>query len=401
MADYIKNNCCFSCLSQDMEVIIELGEQPLANNLAPSPNASLYPLTLVRCRGCNLFQLKEVVRPEILFSGYLYRSSISSTLVTSARNLIEKILTQGTPTKVLEIGSNDGYLLRFYTKYNVACIAVEPSLSFVNDYNNSGIHLVSEFFSAELSEVIKKEHGCIDVIHANNVLAHIPDIRGVFSGIKNLLSKNGVAIVEVQYFYAMIRDSSFDMIYHEHLLYYSISSFRNLMAISGLNLFDCEFIPIHGESVRFYISKDERDQSSRLLESIETEKNFELDSRFSAYRQSVLDFRLIILLELNNLIKTGEIVAYGASAKTTVLFNYLGVSSSLVLAVIDKNPHKQGNFIPGTDIWVRDVEWLIDKKPKYLFITVWNLAVEVYAELKVHLPDTKFFYIEKKKIIFI
>src|SRR3989344_1258914 len=250
-------SACRSCTSSRLTAILSLGDLPLANALLTEQKLSdveqTYPLDLVFCRECTLVQITETVSREALFRDYLYFSSVSDTVLKNARDLVERIIRMRSLTEhsmVLEIASNDGYLLKNYREHSVPVLGIEPARNVAAIAENRGVPTVTEFFDEKLAASLTARHGHADVIHANNVVAHVEDLRGVVAGIATLLKPGGIAIVENHYVKDLIDHTEFDSIYHEHLCYYSMTAFRNLFAQHGLALVDVEHIPLHGGSLR-------------------------------------------------------------------------------------------------------------------------------------------------------
>ena len=256
-------SACRSCTSSRLTAILSLGNLPLANALLTEQKLSdvepTYPLDLVFCRECTLVQITETVSREALFRDYLYFSSVSDTVLKNARDLVERIIPSRHLTEqslVLEIASNDGYLLKNYRERSVPVLGVEPAENIAKIALERGVPTLAEFFTDEVAKRIVNEHGQADIVHANNVVAHVADLHGVVAGIATLLKPDGVTIIENHYVKDLIDHVEFDSIYHEHLFYYSATSFKNLFAGYGLRLVDVERIPMHGGSLRVYFAHD-------------------------------------------------------------------------------------------------------------------------------------------------
>jgi len=383
---------CRSCGSEQIEKFLSLGEQPLANNFLREkdfPNEKRYPLTLVFCKNCSLVQLSEdsFVSRETIFTTYYYASSVAVGLREHfeklASDLTERYRLQGGDKLVVDIGSNDGVLLKPLKELGVRAIGVEPALNLAKIANDAGLYTIPEFFTEEVAKEIAGQHGRADVVVSANTFAHLGDVHGFIEGVKILLKDDGVFVIEVQYMSDMIRDLTFDNIYHEHVFYYTIASLRRLFKIHGMGIFRAERISTHGGSIRVYVSRDNREIERSVVDLLNEEKAARLSnpSIYKAFARMVLG-RLgeisNLILELNAQHKT--IAGYGAPAKLSTLLNSIKIKKGLsfyIQYIVEDNPLKQGLYTPGTHIPIFGPKMLEKEMPDYLIIFAWNYANDI------------------------
>jgi SAM-dependent methyltransferase len=385
--DVISDKVCRSCGSDQLKIIISLGELPLANSLLEKEQLGeeekVYPLDLVFCKKCSLVQITETISPEELFSDYLYFSSFSDSLLQHSESLVKKLIAERALTdqsSVIEIGSNDGYLLQFYKKRNIPVIGIDPAQNLCEFAKEEhGIDSINEYFSDDLAKSLVQKGISADVIHANNVLAHVPDLNGFIRGIYKLLKNNGVCIIEVPYVKELIDNIEYDTIYHEHLCYFSLSSLESLFARNHLFINDLELIDTHGGSLRLYVGK-KNICTAEWQNQIQKEQDIGIDD-FSFYYKFGKDVRKLteklrnVILKLS---RQGEKIAvYGASAKGTILLNTIGIEAAVFDYVVDKNTNKQGLFIPGLHLPILPTSKLIESMPGFVLLTTWNLRDEI------------------------
>jgi SAM-dependent methyltransferase len=388
---------CRSCGAGDLEPILSLGDTPLANSLLTAGQLSepepTFPLDLVFCPQCSLVQITESVPPEDLFSDYPYFSSFSDTMLQSASAIADRLVCErglDGGSLVVEVASNDGYLLQYYLAAGVPVLGVEPAanIAAVAEAERS-IPTLVEFFGRELAQRLVDEGTRADVIHANNVLAHVPDLNGVVEGFSLLLKPGGVAVIEAPYLVDFIDRVEFDTIYHEHLCYFSLTALDNLFARHGLTIIDVERLPIHGGSLRIFASPSigsdgapaERSAAVVALRAEEVERGVDAFPLYAGFADAVSTLSADLRALLAGLKSQGKsIAAYGASAKGSTLLNYCGVGSETLDFVVDRSTVKQGLYTPGTHLPILAPEHLLEAMPDYVLLLTWNFAEEILSQ---------------------
>jgi len=380
----------------DLLSVLSLGCMPLANALLNQGQLTLpeetFPLDLVFCPHCTLVQITETVAPEKLFREYLYFSSFSDTVLQNAFAISERLIAfcnLNTNSLVVEVASNDGYLLKNYKEKGINVLGIEPAINIAHVTEERGIPTINEFFSVALAEQLRGCNEAADVIHANNVIAHVADLHGVVKGISILLKPDGVAVIENHYVKDMIDGVEFDSIYHEHLCYYSATSFQNLFVQHGLTLVDVERLPVHGGSLRVYFQRTdgprslEKDGKARVEALLKEEADWGV-GQFTFY-QNFSEKVEILRVELLSLLKEikadgNHIAVYGASAKSATFLNYYGIGAGVLDYVADRSTFKQGKFTPGTHLPIYAPEKLLETQPAYVLLLTWNFAEEILAQ---------------------
>ncbi|MDF3033463.1 MAG: methyltransferase [Alphaproteobacteria bacterium] len=379
---------CRSCSAGDLSSIIPLGRLPLANALMSAPPeqpSRIYNLEVMLCGKCGLAQLKDLIDPKDLFTDYVYFSSNSETMLQSAADLVDKIIPSiNKDALVIEIASNDGYLLKNYVKKDISVLGIEPAQNIAKVANERGINTLCEFFSEHLAEQLSWDQQKADVIHANNVMAHIPDINGFAKGIKGLLKDHGQAIIEVPYFVDLVENMEFDTIYHEHVYYFAIKPLKRLFDSHGLEIFDVEKLSIHGGSLRLFLGHAGKHAVSKRVQSfLEKESGMDLFnlSLYLSFMKRLRKLKEDLRATLNQIKNEGKsIAAYGASAKGTTLLNFFEIGKDTIKFVVDRSPIKQGLFTPGTHIEIKDADTLNQESPDYTLLLTWNFADEILAQ---------------------
>ena len=382
-------NTCRSCGAAQLEPVLSLGRTPLANALLreedlaqPEPT---FPLDLVFCPSCALVQITETVPPEQLFSHYLYLSSFSDTMVKHAEKLAHQLVKErnlGPDSLVIEVASNDGYLLQFYKLAGVPVLGIEPAANVAKVADDKGIPTLVRFFGRELAAELRESGRRADVIHAHNVLAHVADLNGFVAGLAMTLKDGGVAVIEAPHVKPMIERLEFDTIYHEHLCYYSLTALQPLFKRHGLEIVDVFEIPLHGGSLQVYASLVGRpsDRVVRLLEEERKAGVGELEF-YRDFGDKVPRLRKSLVATLEDLKSSGSrIAAYGASAKGATLLNYCRIGRETIEFVADRSTVKQGLYTPGAHLPIKSPESLLTEKPDHVLLLTWNFADEILQQ---------------------
>jgi len=386
---------CRACGDAALITVLSLGKTPLANALLtaeqlPTPEAT-YPLDLAFCRRCTLVQITETVRPEKLFRQYLYFSSFSDTMLRHAEAIAGKLIASrrlGDESLVVEVASNDGYLLQYYKQAGVPVLGIEPAVNVAQVARRKrGIPTLSDFFNESLALRLREEGRQADVIHANNVLAHVADLNGVVSGFAALIKEDGVVVVEVPYVKEMIDRCEFDTIYHEHLCYFSLTALDHLFRRHGLVIYDVERLPIHGGTLRIYAGTSGRATADApgpaVQHLLEDEAKWGVDSAdfYFGFGATVERLRADLLSLLGGLKTDGKRLAvYGASAKGSTLLNHFGLGRETLDFVVDRSTVKQGHYTPGTHLPIHAPEKLLEEMPDYVLLLTWNFADEILEQ---------------------
>ena len=368
---------------------------PLVNNLLTKPNdpCPRWPLTVMFCRECSLAQLTETPPPSSMFDEYLYFSSQSQTMVAHAGDLVHRFVKPG--ERVVEIASNDGYLLRQARNMGAHVLGVDPAQNVSAFANDAGIPTRCEYFNTTTAEAVVQEFGVADVIFANNVLAHVPDPNEIVAGIKLLLAKDGRAHIEVPAITRMIETRAFDTIYHEHHCYFSFSALRSLLNRHGLRIVDFEFIEIHGGSWHLQVAREGDESEADQQCEMERELGVFTDTYYEGFQGRVARLKSELLETLSNF---ETIAAFGAAAKGVVLLNYFGLDSTRISWVADVSPHKQGKFIPGTHQEIVPPALLTQSKPRAALILPWNIKDEIVRRNSAYLNQGGRFIVPIPKV---
>jgi len=383
---------CRSCQGENIGNIMSFGFTPLANAYLTSEQRyeteERYPLDLVFCKDCALVQIVETVNPKHLFRNYFYTSSVSETVLENAKTIALQMIhlkNLGKESTVVEIGSNDGYLLKNYAEQDIPSIGVDPAKNLTPISKGLIPERICEFFGRETALKMQKRGIRADVIHANNVLAHVADLHGVVEGIYHLLKPDGVAVVETHYVKDMMEGCEFDCVYHEHLCYYSGMSLKNLFELHGMKLVGIERIPIHGGSLRAMFQSADGPCSLRLKneDTVTWFLNQESHLAHYSYYEKLAERAQKLKNELKDLlwklkIDRKKIAMYGAPAKSATFMHFMGIGRNLIDYVVDNTPLKQGHYTPGTHLEI--VAPNSKPVPDVYLLASWNFMDEILAK---------------------
>lgn len=387
---------CRSCGETGLTSVLDLGETPLADALVPPERLGdpedRFSLEIAFCRECTLVQVLEEVPPEKLFvENYLYFSSFSNYLLEHARRHAEELIVAGgldETSLVVELASNDGYLLRNFVDDAIPVLGIDPAPDQAEAAIAAGIPTIAEFFGTEMARGLRKDGVVADVIIANNVLAHVPDLNGFVEGMATLLADDGIVTIENPYVRELIDRCAFDTIYHEHFCYFSCTAIDYLMRRHGLFLNHVEYFPdLHGGTLRWYVSK-RNSRTETAVGYLEAEVDAGLDQigYYEAFGARVRSLQSDLGELLESLrVRGATIAAYGAAAKGATMLNTTRIGTDLVEFVVDRNVHKHGTFMPGTHQQVRDPAALLTEQPDYVLLLAWNFADEIVAQQSEYL----------------
>jgi len=381
---------CRSCGGTDLSVFLSLGDLPLSDGFLSQRQLARqeprYPLDVAFCPDCALVQILKTVPPEELFGeDYPYFSSFTDTLLSHAQSNVSARIDErrlGPSSLVVELASNDGYLLQYYKARGIQVLGIDPAPAPVEAARRKGIETLLEFFGHELATQLTSGGKRADVIHGNNVLAHVADTNGFVKGISILLKDDGVAVIEAPYVKDLIDHGEFDTIYHEHLCYFSVTALKNLFERHGLYLNRVEPLSIHGGSLRLFVEKHDRPAES-VLRYIAEEQRLGLNryAYFANFSARVSQIRSELSALLRDLKQRGaRIVGYGAAAKGTIMLNYVGIGSDILDFVVDRNVHKQGRYVPGVRLPIAPPETILAEQPDYVLILPWNFKDEIMSQ---------------------
>ena len=381
---------CRSCGHRGLMPVVDLGRTALVDTLVPparlnEPEAK-YPLAIGFCTSCSLLQTLDTVPPhEVFHEDYTYYASFSETWLEHCRrnalNLIERYRLGG-DSLVVELASNDGYLLRNFVGKGIPVLGIDPCPGPVAAARKIGVPTLCDFFGRELANKLAAENTLADVVIANNVMAHVADLNGFVAGIRTILKDDGVLVTESPYVRDLIEHNEFDTMYHEHLCYYSVTAQDHLFRRHGLFLNDIERIPTHGGSIRSYVGRRE-DASDSVRQLLAEEKELGVDSYhfYGTFGERVERTKEQLQELLHGLKRDGKrVAAYGASAKGSTMLSYLNAGPELVEFVVDRNVHKQGKFMPGVHNPIYGPEAIAQRRPDYLLLLVWNLKDEIMRQ---------------------
>lgn len=387
MKNYRLLKRCRICHSKELIKYLDLGETPLANSLINPKRISLnekrFPLEVLYCKNCSLSQLSIIVNPEIMFSEYVYRSSISKTFQKHCAEMAKKfgkMLGETRNKLVVDIASNDGCLLKQFKDDGFKVIGIEPARNIAKIANDNGVKTICSFWNKIVADKILRMHGKAKVITATNVLAHVDNLTDFLEAVTIVMDKDSIFMVEVPYLSDLIKKNEFDTIYHEHLSYFLVKPLIVLFKNHGIDIFKIEKYPIHGGSIRIYASKGKFNKDASIEKFLSTEKKERLYDikTYNNFQFKVKEIKKTLrnlLFSLKS--KNKKIAAYGASAKGNTLLNYCGIDNKLISFIIDDTPEKQNKLAPGSRIRIVDSSYLSKENPDYILLLAWNFAEEI------------------------
>lgn len=395
MSAAVGHGTCRICATPLRRTFADLGMSPLANSFVSPERAErmepFYPLHAFVCEECRLVQLAEFEAPEAIFGDYLYFSSFSASWLRHAEHYAAMMTERfglGRDSLVVEVASNDGYLLQYFQGRGIPVLGVEPAANVAEVAREKGIPSEVAFFGAETAWRLRERGVAPDLTAANNVLAHVPDLHDFVEGFRILLAPGGVATFEFPHLLRLMEQNQFDTIYHEHFSYLAFGVVEKLFAGHGLVLFDVEELPTHGGSLRIYARHEANEAlevGPRVAVMREAERGFGLDQleTYDAFAAQVIETKCALLDFLVTARREGKrVAAYGAPAKGNTLLNYCGVGPELVAFTVDRSPHKQGLLLPGTRIPIEAPEAIERAKPDYVLILPWNLRDEIASQME-------------------
>jgi SAM-dependent methyltransferase len=385
---------CLFCKAPLTHTFVDLGMSPLCESYLTSDQLNrmepFYPLHVKVCEECFLVQLEQYVSAEHIFTEYAYFSSFSDSWLKHSSNYVDMIssrLRLGSQSLVVELASNDGYLLQYFVKKGIPVLGVEPAVNVVKVAEQKGVSTLVKFFGCQTALEMVANGQMADLVVGNNVLAQVPDINDFVGGIRIVLKPGGVATLEFPHLVRLMRENQYDTIYHEHFSYFSLITVEKIFAAHGLVLFDVDEIPTHGGSIRIYLRHTE-DDSKPVTSAVVNLRNREFAAglnqmaTYSTFSEQVMESKRKLLELLIQLRREGKRVAgYGAPGKGNTLLNYCGIRTDFLEFTVDRNPYKHGRFLPGIHIPIYPVEQIRKRRPDYILILPWNLKDEVVAQL--------------------
>ncbi len=390
-----KKRPCRFCRTHLKNTFVDLGVSPLSNSYLRAEDLTrmepFYPLHVYVCSNCFLVQLEELSSPQDIFSDYAYFSSFSDSWLEHARTfagMAAERFDLKKSSRVVEIGSNDGYLLRYFKEMGIGVLGIEPAANVAEAALEKGIDTKVHFFDSALAEKLAESSQKADLLVGNNVLAHIPKVNDLMVGLKKLLNRGGVISMEFPHLLSLIEENQFDTIYHEHYSYFSLTTAEKIFRTHSLEIFDIDLLNTHGGSLRIYACRAGEgsftpgDRVKYQLENEEQQglKNMETYESFSIKVEALKRVVLKFLIGLKEEGKT--VAAYGAPAKGNTLLNYCGIGPGFIDYTVDRSPHKQGLFLPGSRIPIYAPEKVFETRPDYLLILPWNLKEEISGQME-------------------
>ena len=388
------NSKCRFCGEPLRFSLVDLGMSPLCESFLSLDQVNqmepFYPLHVYVCEKCYLAQLEEYVTPEHIFTEYAYFSSYAVTWLKHAENYTNLMIERfklNDKSFVVEVASNDGYLLQYFIQKNIPVLGIEPAKNVAKVAVEKGVPTLTEFFGERLAEQLRADGKQADLIAGNNVLAQVPDINDFVGGMKILLKPTGIITIEFPHLMRLMEENQFDTIYHEHFSYFSFITAEKIFAAHGITLFDVEELSTHGGSLRIYGRHTENDELSltdRAKEMHEREVNagFKKMEHYSEFGEQVKETKRKLLDFLIEAKRQGKTIAgYGAPGKGNTLLNYCGIRTDFLDYTVDRNPYKHGKFLPGTHIPIYSPEKIQETKPDYVFILPWNFKDEIMSQM--------------------
>ncbi|MCA9193949.1 MAG: class I SAM-dependent methyltransferase [Planctomycetales bacterium] len=386
---------CRFCRSPLNQTVVDLGLSPLCESVRRSEQMDtpeiFYPLHVLVCNSCWLVQLKEYVAPAEIFSEYAYFSSMSDSWVAHAKKYAEDMIARfhlDGGSRVVEIASNDGYLLQHFARAGIPTLGIEPAANIAAVAKSKGIDCVVKFFGSATAQELSLSRDKPNLLIGNNVLAHVPDLNDFVEGLKILLADDGVITMEFPHLVRLMEENQFDTIYHEHFSYLSLTTVEKIFAYHGLRLFDVQELSTHGGSLRIFATHDESAQhyqTDSLQRVITKEHDFGITNvdtyRAFAGRVQHTKFSILKFL-LDAKLAEKKVVGYGAPGKGVTLLNYCGIRQDLLEYTVDRNQYKQGTYVPGTGIAICAPERIFETKPDFVLILPWNLKKEIVEQMQ-------------------
>ena len=384
---------CRFCDAELTRTFVDLGRSPLANSLLEVDDIDrsepTYPLHVYVCEQCLLVQVQELASAANIFSDYLYFSSYSQLWLDHCRDYAGRMVDRyrlDASSLVVEIASNDGYLLQYFKERGIGVLGVEPAANVAKVARDKGIATEVAFFGVETARRLRAAGKSADLMAANNVLAHVPDLHDFVGGFKLLLKPAGTATLEFPHLLRLIKENQFDTIYHEHFSYFSFHVVDRIFARHGLRIYDVDALPTHGGSLRIFVCHDDAPfpRAARVADMIATEQAAGMDriDGYAGFAKSVIDIKCELLGFLIDARNAGKsVVGYGAPAKGNTLLNYCGVGPELLPYTVDISPHKQGRYLPGVQIPIHAPERIFETKPDFVLILPWNIKEEIVERM--------------------
>ena len=405
---------CRFCSTPLRHNFVDLGMSPLCESYLSADQLNqmepFYPLHVYVCENCYLVQLEEYVSPEEIFSEYAYFSSYADSWLQHVANYTDKMvdrfqLDEG--SLVIEVASNDGYLLQYFVEKHIPVLGIEPAKNIAETAVKKGIPTLTEFFGKDLATQLAGENKQADLIAANNVLAQVPDLNDFVAGLKILLKPEGIITVEFPHLTRLVEENQFDTIYHEHFSYFSFTTAERIFAAHGMTLFDVELLPTHGGSLRIY-ARHVEDTSKSISDGVDKLKYQEQSvgitdmAYYRSFEEQVKETKRKILEFLIHTRQEGKtVVGYGAPGKGNTLLNYCGIRTDFLDYTVDRNPYKQGKYLPGTHIPIFGPERISETRPDFVLILPWNFKDEIMQQMDfirdwggqfvVPIPEVKIF----------